>query len=128
MRGTLVAMLVLLVLSSCSSGETLIEAESEARIEVQTRSGTLDCPDELISSSIGEFLEDAVGADSAQEALDKLPSWAPPRGEPGVENQEPEETVFLFLDDDGNRLGRVGTASPTDRGWFVLWIDKCGTG
>ncbi|HSJ72646.1 MAG TPA: hypothetical protein VLA29_13485 [Acidimicrobiia bacterium] len=115
-----ILILLIVLLASCSDGGS--------RIEAPTPSGrTLDCPDELIAYSVSDLMEEVMGADTAQEALDALPDPDRPRGESVVEEQSPDEIVFLFVDNDENRVGRVGVGSRNERGWFITWQEKCGT-
>ena len=99
------------------------------RIEVTTPSGRmLDCPSEEVAylASGGPDLADAVGAGSAQGARESLHDLDRPPGHPVVEEASPAEVVFVFLDDAGHRLGRVGTRLYDQRGWFFFLMEKCG--
>ena len=120
--------LCVVLLAGCSPAEDRVEAATEDRVEVTTLSGhTLDCPGEEWSwFEGGPDIEEAIGASSAQEALEQLSDYARPPGEPTVEEASPTEAVFLFLDDAGNRLGLVGMRLYPDRGWFVVLMEKCG--
>lgn len=120
-RSRILALLAIaLLVSSCAARGSLVEV-------VAPSGGKLDCPDELVASSVAELMDDAVGADSAEAALGALPSLDRPKGQSMVEDSNSEEVVFLFADADGNRRGRVGTGRQGDRGWFVLWVEKCGS-
>ena len=102
-------------------------AGESARIEVTTPSGgLLDCPDENVAYSAGGLPDPAaVGAESAQDALDQLGLSRPP-GVARVEATTSTEVTFLFENEDADRLGRV-VAGLDDRGWFVVVLEKCGT-
>lgn len=97
-------------------------------VEVPTPSGrTLDCPGEEVAYFVSQpDLVGAIGASSGRGAMESLHDLDRPAGEPIVEETSSTETMFLFLDDAGNRLGRVGTRFYPDQGWFVVLMEKCG--
>ena len=102
-------------------------SDYETRIEVTTPSGrVLDCRDEYVAYTVGGTPDpEAVGADSAQEALDRL-GIDRPQGVAGVETTTATEVTFLFENANDHRLGWV-VASSDERGWFVVLVEKCGT-
>ena len=122
--------LCIFLLAGCSAADDRVEAATEDRVAVTTLSGhTLDCPGEEWDywAEGGPQIEEAIGASSAQEALEQqLGDLDRPPGEPTVEEASPTEAVYLFLDDAGNRLGVVGMRLYPDRGWFVVLMEKCG--
>jgi len=118
----LITVLVVLVSAgaACSGGG--------GRHAVATPFGyTLDCPTELIAYGTADLLADAVGSDSPQGAVDTFQGWARPAGDPTIEDQTDDRAVFVFTDEDGNRLGRL-VVGKTDNGWFVLQSEECGEG
>jgi hypothetical protein len=111
--------MVALVGASCASG---------IRSAVPAPSGrTLDCPSDLIASSTSDLLAEAQGWSTAREAVNAYMRIDRPLGEPSVEEDTPEEVIFVFTNDGGNRVGRF-FASLTNNGWFVLKTEKCGFG
>ena len=121
--------LCIFLLAGCSAADDRVEAATEDRVQVTTLSGhTLDCPGEewAYLAEGGPQIEEAIGAASAQEALEQLRDDLRPPGEPTVEEASPTEAVYLFLDDAGNRLGVVGMRLYPGRGWFVVLSEKCG--
>lgn len=69
----------------------------------------------------------ATGAESATGALALLPSLDLPPGEAAVEEATSDATVFVFRDEFGHRLGRVGARLYSNQGWFAAFTEECGT-
>jgi hypothetical protein len=114
---TLSWLFVLLLLGGCSIGSS--------RQEVSTPFGyKLDCYTESITSASGQIMPGTVGSESAQQAIDTFNGDARPPGEPSVEAQADGKVVYVFTDEDGNRLGRLFVAE-TDQGWFVFQMERC---
>ena len=116
--GVVVAMVALL--GSACAGDS-------GRSEVPAPSGrTLDCPDELIASAAPDLLEDAIGYNDPQQAMNAYMVFDQLKGTPYVEEETTGSVTFVFSDEDENRLARIGV-SLTDRGWFVTRSEKCGS-
>jgi hypothetical protein len=113
----LLLVVLAVVLVGCSTGS--------ARHEVSTPLGyTLDCFTESIDSRAGQVMPGTVGADSAERAIEVFQGDARPPGEPSIEAAATGKVVFVFNDEDGNRLGRLFVAE-TDQGWFVFQMERC---
>ncbi len=98
------------------------------RVEVPTPSGgVLDCPDEQIAYATYDVLAEAEGRISPDEAIAAF-DVGRPEGTPHIEAQDVSEATYVFVDEDGNRLGRGGVENLPEQGWFVTWSEKCGVG
>lgn len=96
-----------------------------SRQEVTTPFGyKLDCITESVTSASGQVMPGTVGSESAQQAIDSFNGDARPPGQPSIEAQAEGKVVYVFTDQDGNRLGRLFVGQ-TQQGWFVLQMERC---
>lgn len=95
--------------------------------EVRTPSGGfLDCPNDELSLGHSDLLEDAVGWPGPLDALLAYPLAERRSGTPEIEDESVEEVTFVIKDPQGRRLARA-TVTRTERGWFVVGVERCGS-
>jgi len=116
MRGC-VALVAIVLMGAAACGDGLIEVPGVL--------GVMDCPTEFWQRSTADFVADAQGSATPQEALALLTSGLPP-GTPQVESEAPDEVVYLFTDSEGHRLGRVTVIRWQTGGWLVATTEACG--
>ena len=106
---------------------TLLVGCGSERWEVLTNSGgVLDCPSDTILYVMMDGAIHSAGAATAAEGLDRIgEDSGRPTGNPAVEVSAGDFVIFAFLDDSGNRVGRVMVRLHLG-GWFVQWTERCG--
>lgn len=113
------AVVAIAVVGACgSSGE---------RTEIRTNNGgLLDCRSDTVEYAVFDRSLTAPGSATSADALAVLTEdIIRPPGNPEAESETTAEVVYVFTDEDGNRLGRVGIIRP-ETGWFVEWAERCG--
>lgn len=96
----------------------------ESRVVLDTGRGLLDCPSGTYQTAVADYPSDVLGAPTPEEAR--------PTGTPAVsgtrvlESRGESGVVFVFLDGDGNRVGRIGVARAGGGGWVTSWTQACG--
>lgn len=94
--------------------------------EVQMNSGgILDCPSDAgwyaaVSPNIG-----VPGASSPAAALAEPGSELAAPGEPRVESETSARVVFVYVDADGHRTGRVIVEQISGTGWYLTSVERC---
>lgn len=96
------------------------------RSEVRTNSGgELDCPSDNVWYFFITPSPDG-GAPTPGDALAQLTGDLRPPGAPQVESETSGEFIYVFVDPEGNRLGRVLIGQPDDSYWSALQTERCG--
>lgn len=94
--------------------------------EVQTNTGgVLDCPaDTVWHASVSPNLG-SPGAAQPAGALPEAGSELAPPGEPQLESETPAKAVFVYVDADRHRTGRVTVEQISGTGWYLTSAERC---
>jgi hypothetical protein len=94
--------------------------------EVRTNSGgVLDCPSDTVRYTV---IDPAPGnaAPTPDDARSRLAEALVPPGTPQLGSESPVRAVYVYIDEDEHRVGRVIVHNRSDDKWFATEIERCG--
>ncbi|MDJ0953217.1 MAG: hypothetical protein QNJ81_06020 [Acidimicrobiia bacterium] len=108
---------LLMMLAGCGGDEP---------IEVNTGTGTLDCPsDEVLVSMLSPNLSVRGSPSPIAAAAAVMGGELLPFGELEVEEESPGSAEVVVRDEDGLRIGRA-IVSESSGGWYLQSTERCG--
>lgn len=115
---------VAITTTSASTATTTATTSPEGRVAVTLADGgVLDCPSEMLESSISDFPADIRGEASPELALAAV--FDPPQGTSAVFSETSDSVIFEFTSGDGYRVAHYGAHRVPSGGWVINTTESC---